>query len=199
MKHVCAKYAPCLLTDDQREQRQTIARDLFEHSCEDVQFLTNIVTGDESWVYGYNPETKQQSSQWKGPTSPQPKKGRQVQSKTNVMLLTFFDPEGIVHHEYAPNRQTINKEFYVEVLRRLHESVRQKQLEKWRDENWILHHDNEPAHTSHLVQQVLVKHGATQLQQPPYSPDLAPCNLFLFPRLKKVLKGYRFEAMEDIK
>jgi len=53
-----------LLTDDQREQRQAIARDLFERSCEDVQFLKNIVTGDESWVYGHDPETKQQSSQW---------------------------------------------------------------------------------------------------------------------------------------
>jgi len=36
----------------------------------------------------------------------------------------FFDSEGIVHHEYAPNGQTINKEFYVEVLRHLRESVR---------------------------------------------------------------------------
>jgi len=54
-------------------------------------------------------------------------------------------------------------------------------------------------HTSHLVQQFLVKHGTAQLQQPPYSPDLSPCDFFLFPRLKKVLKGHRFEATEDIK
>ena len=68
---------------------------------------------------GMTPETKQQSSQWKGPTSPRPKKGRQVRSKTKVMLLTFFGSEGLVHHEYAPDEQTINKEFYVEVLRHL--------------------------------------------------------------------------------
>ena len=47
-----------------------------------------------------------------------------MRSKTKVMLLAFFDPEGIVHHEYAPDGQTINKEFYVEVLRRVRESVR---------------------------------------------------------------------------
>jgi len=40
--------------------------------------------------------------------------------------------------------------------------------------DWILHHDNAPEHTSHLVQQFLAKHGTAQLQQPPYSPDLAP-------------------------
>ena len=56
-----------------------------------------------------------------------------------------------------------------------------------------------PAHTSHFVQQFLAKHGTAQLQQPPYSPDLAPCDFFLSPRLNKVLKGHRFEATEDIK
>ena len=72
-------------------------------------------------AYGYDPETKQQSSQWKGPSSLRPKKGHQVWSKTKVMLLAFFDSEGIIHHEYAPNGQTINKEFYLEVLRHLRE------------------------------------------------------------------------------
>ena len=52
MKHVCVKFFLRLLTDDQCEKCQKIAGDLFEHSCEDVQFLKNIVTGDESWVYG---------------------------------------------------------------------------------------------------------------------------------------------------
>ena len=199
MKCVCVKYVLCLLTDDQREQRHTIARDLFEHSCEDMLFRKNIVTGDESRVYGYDPATKQQSSQWKGPMSPRPKMGRQVRSKTKVMLLAFFDSEGIIHHKYASDRQTINKEFYMEVLQHLRESVCRKRPEKWRDGNWILHHDNAPAHTSHLVQLFLAKHSTTQLQQLPYSPDLTLCDFFLFPRLKKVLKGNRYEATEDIK
>jgi len=90
MKRECAKFVPHLLIDDQHEQCQKIAGDLLERSCEDVQFLKNIVTGDESWVYRYDLETKQQSPQWKGPSSPRPKKGSQVRSKTKVMLLAFF-------------------------------------------------------------------------------------------------------------
>jgi len=70
MKRVWVKFVRRLLTDDRREQRQIIAGDLLERSCENVQFLTNIVKGDESWVYGYVPQTKQQSSQWKGLDSP---------------------------------------------------------------------------------------------------------------------------------
>jgi len=93
---------------------------------------------------------------------------------------------------------TGKQEFFVEVSRCLCESVRRKRPEKWRDGDWILPHDNAPAHTSHLVQQFLAKHGTAQLQQAPYSPDLAPCDFFLFPRLKKGLKGHRFEATEDI-
>jgi hypothetical protein len=45
----------------------------------------------------------------------------------------------------------------------------------------------------------LAKHGTVQLHQQPYSPDFAPCDFFLFPKLKKVLKGKGFEATEDIK
>ena len=63
------------------------------------------------------------------------------------MLLAFFDSKGIVNHKYAPDGQIINKEFYMEDLQRLRESVRRKRLEKWRDGDWILHHDNAPAHT----------------------------------------------------
>ena len=134
-----------------------------------------------------------------GPHVSATKKGCQARSKTKVMLLAFFDSEGIVHHEYAPDGQTINKGFYVEVLWRLRESVRRKQPEKWRDGDWIPHRNNAPAHTSHLVQQFLAKHGTAQLQQLPHSPDLTPCDLFLFPTLKKVLKGHLFVSTEDIK
>ena len=115
------------------------------------------------------------------------------------MLLAFFDSEGIIHHEYASDGQTIKKEFYLEVLRHLRESVCRKRPEKLQNGDWILHHNNAPAHTSHLVQQFLAKYSTAQLQQPPYSPDLALCDFFLFPRLKKVLKGHQFEATEDVK
>ena len=114
------------------------------------------------------------------------------------MLLAFFDSECILHYEYAPDGQTINKEFYLEFLRHLHESVRRKRPEKWREGDWILHEDNVPAHTSHLVQRFLAKHGTAQLQQPSYLPALAPCDFFLYPRLKKVLKGHRIVATEGI-
>src|SRR5215469_6723562 len=85
---------------------------MLDSTISDPDFLNTIITGDESWVYGYDPETKSQSSQWKHSSSPRPKKARQVRSNVKVMLTAFFDSRGVVHHEYAPQGQTINKEYY---------------------------------------------------------------------------------------
>ena len=199
MLRVSAKFVPRLLTEEQLQIRREMAADLFETSCADPQFLGRIITGDESWVYGYDPETKVQSSVWKCPTSPRPKKTRQVCSNIKTMLLLFFDIEGIVHYEYAPKGQTIIKTFYRYVLRRLRDAVQRKRPLKWASGNWLLHHDNAPAHTSHLVQAFLAKHQISQINQPPYSPDLAPCDFFAFPKLKKALKGRRFEDVDVTK
>ena len=60
-------------------------------------------------------ETKSQSSQWRNSGSPRPEKTRQVRSNVKVMLSVFIDFSGIVHHEFLPRGQTINKEFYLQV------------------------------------------------------------------------------------
>ena len=69
-------------------------------------------------------------------------------------------------HKLAPRGQTINKEYYVEVLKRLRDAVRRKRPRFWSSGNWLLHHDNAPAHSSNLVQQFLTKHKIVQLRQP---------------------------------
>lgn len=68
--------------------------------------------------------------------------------------LFFFNQEGIVHKEFVLAGQTVNAYFYCEVLRWFHEVVRRKRPAKWCN-NWLLHHDNMPAHTVLKVQQFL--------------------------------------------
>ena len=55
---------------------------------------------------------------------------------------------------------------------------------------WILHHDNAPAHSALIVHEFLARNSITVLEHPPYSPDLAPCDFFLFPKCKLVLRGH---------
>ena len=64
--------------------------------------------------------------------------------------------------------------------------------------DWQLHHDNMPAHASCLMQSCFSKRQITQVTQPPYSPDLAPCDFWLFPKLKSPLKGKRFQTIDEI-
>jgi hypothetical protein len=64
---------------------------------------------------------------------------------------------------------------------------------------WVLHHDNAPSHASLLVREFLAKQTVAMLPQPPYSPDLALPDFFLFPWLKSSLKGHAVtNALKEI-
>ena len=127
-------------------------------------------------MYAYDVETKVQTSQWVSKTSPRPKKSRQVRLHVKVMLTVFFYSEGVVHYEFLSQGRTVNKEYYLEVMQRLREAVRKKRPDAWRENQWMLQHDNAPAHSSFLVRDFLAKHATTVLPQSPYSPDLAPAD-----------------------
>lgn len=92
---------------------------------------------------------------------------------------------------------SVNKEFYCEVLKRLRNRVRR--VRKEIRDNWILHHDNASSHTTLIVSELLAKMGVATLSQPPYSPDLAPPDFFLFPRIKRTPKGTRHGTLEAVK
>jgi len=111
------------------------------------------------------------------------------------MLICFFDLKGIVHKEFVSPGQTVNAAFYVEVLKRLQENVRRKRPDHWQNNTWLLHHDNAPAHAALLTRRFLTD-NMTVVPHPPYSPDLAPSDFFLFPKLKMKLKGRRFQTEE---
>jgi histone-lysine N-methyltransferase SETMAR len=101
----------------------------------------------------------------------------------------FFDVKGIVHCEFVPPNTTINSDFYRDVLRRLRENVRRKRPELWHNHNWLLHRDNTPAHTSLKTTEFVTNNNMIIVPCSPYSPDLAPCDFTLFPRLKMNLEG----------
>jgi hypothetical protein len=88
MKLVRAKFVPRILTPEQMEQLLSISLELRDRVTSDPNFFQNVTTGDESWVYGYEPETKVQSSQWKTPNSPRPKKAPiEIQRHSHVDSL----------------------------------------------------------------------------------------------------------------
>ena len=107
-------------------------------------------------------------------------------------MTVFFDLDRIVRAEFVPRNTTVNSEYYKSLLDCLRNDLRRKRPEKWAN-GFILHHDNAPCHTSLLVWQFLSNKNITMCPLPPYSPDLAPCNFWLFPKVKMTMKGKRFE------
>ena len=197
MLRVWAKFIPKLLTEQQEELRVEIAQDMLDCANNDLEFMKIIITGDETWIYGYDPETKFQSSQRKHTESLRPKKARQVRSNVKVMLTCFFNSRGIVHHEYVPEGQTINKDYYLEILRRLRDAVRRKRPDRWTGKNWQLHHDNAPAHPADVIKSFLAKNNMALVRQPTYSPHLVPCHFWLFPQVKNYPIGDAISVTQE--
>jgi hypothetical protein len=120
---VSAKFVPRILTPEQKEQRLSISLELRDRVTSDLNIFQNVITGDESWVYGYDPETKVQSSQWKTTNSLRPKKTRQSKASVKIMFIVFYDLEGIVRSEFVPSGTTVNSAHYKGVLERLRNDV----------------------------------------------------------------------------
>ena len=96
---------------------------------------------------------------------------------------------------WVPTGQTVNKEYYVEVLRESRERFLGKRPAVFISGQWHFQQDNAPVHDSILVTDYLSKMGIKTVPQPPYSLDLALCDFWLFPKLT----GCRYETIEEIK
>ena len=78
IRWVSAKFVPRVLMVKQKQQRLSISLELRDHATSDSSFSRNVIMGNETWVYGYDPETRVQSSQWKSPSSSCVKKACQA-------------------------------------------------------------------------------------------------------------------------
>ena len=154
---------------------------------------------DESLIYCYDPETKRQSSQWKHAGSPRPKKARQSKSTHKLLTIHFFDSTGMIYMHWVPTGQSVNKEYFVEVLREFRKRFRQKRPALFIAGQWHFHQDNTPVHNSILVTDYLTKMGIKTIHHHPFSPDLAPCDFWLFPKLKEKLRSCHYETIKEMK
>ena len=111
------------------------------------------------------------------------------------MVAIFFRASGIVSVVPLENRATATAAWYINTCLPTINNI-QKTCPKTMTLNSFFHHDNAPAHkatTSFLEQSQL-----DLLPHPLYSPDLAPSDFFLFPLVKKGMKGRKFHTREEI-
>ena len=146
---------------------------------------------DETWLYHYDPETTQQSMELGHSGSPRPKIFRVQKSARKVPASISWDQNVILLIFYLPKGQTINAEYNSPLLVQLKDILKQKRRRKF-TKGVLFLHDNSPAHRALTTQKKLTYLGFQCLDHPPYYPDLAPSDCYLFPGLKKQLKGHHF-------
>ena len=115
---------------------------------------------------------------------PHPRRSDRANSPTNFWWSSF-DRTGKINMHWVPTGQTVNKEYYVEVLREFWKRFRRKRPALFKSGQWHFHQDNAPVHNTILVKDYLTKMGIKTVPQPPLSPDLAPCDFCLFSKLKE--------------
>ena len=123
---------------------------------------------DETWVHHFDPETKEQSKQWKHPGSPPPLKCRKIASAGKVMASVFWDCQGVVLIVYMERGRTITGQHYAQQLERLKDALKKKRKGKL-SAGVLLLPDNAPAHTSAIAVTMATQCGFALLPYPPYS------------------------------
>lgn len=199
MKKLCARWVPRFLTIDQKQQRV----DNSEHALELLkgnanEFFRRFVTMDETWIHYYTPESKRQSAEWLEPGESRPKRPKTQQSAGKILASVFWDARGIIFIDYLEKGRTITGEYYAALLDRLNNEIKKKRPHMAK-KKVLFHQDNAPAHTSMITMAKLNELKYELLPHPPYSPDLAPSDYYLFPNLKRWLMGKRFTSNEDVK
>ena len=96
------------------------------------------------------------------------------------MLLIFFDWQGVIHKESVLEGETINPVYYKGVMERLLNRIRCVRPGMCESGDCFLLHDNTQSHNATIIKQFLAQQKVTVLDHPPYSPDLAPADYFLF-------------------
>ena len=118
-------------------------------------------------------------------------------SKSNGNCF-LWDSEGVVLVYFLEGKKTVTGAYYVEVLRKLRAKLVEKRPGKLHH-GILFHHDNAPAHSSRIVRDVLKEFRWELLPHPPYSPDLAPSDFFLFPKTQRTLERRFFNDTNEAK
>jgi len=154
-------------------------------------FLSRLVNTDETWLYHYDPETKQQSLEGWHSGSPHPQKFQVPKPAEKVLASIFWDQEGILLIDYLPKGQTINAEYYSIQLVQMTDILKEKRCGKV-TKGVLFLHKNALAHRALATQKKQAYLGIQCLDHRPYSPDLAPSDYHLFPGLKKTIERWVF-------
>ena len=159
MHKLTARWVPKSLSDEQMATRASVYSALLKRfrSKED-DFLSRLVTVDETWVHYYEPENKAQIRQSVGPGSPKFKKFKMQPSAGKVMATVFWDAQGVIMLDFLAKKSTITVAYYANLLHQLRTVIREKRRGKL-SKGILLQQDNARVHTCKIAMDAVERNG----------------------------------------
>ncbi|GFV16023.1 histone-lysine N-methyltransferase SETMAR [Trichonephila clavipes] len=196
---LCARWVPKILTDSHKTKRMGCALEFLTRYHEGGEdFLSQIVTGDETWVSYDTPESKRHSMEWRHTSSPTRVKPKHNLTPRKIMRTVFWDSKGILLIDFLPRGQTNNAAVYGETLRKLRHTIQNKRR-GFLSKGVVFLHDNARPHTANVMKTLLRGFGRGVFDHPPYSSYLAPSDFHLFLHLKSFLAGKHLNNDKELK
>ena len=125
MKKLYSKWVPRLLTVEQKQQRiHDLVRCLKLFTRNKKDFLRRYITMNETWIHHFTPESKRASAEWRGEGESRPKRPKTQQSAGKASV--FWDMHGMLLIGFLPKGQTINSDYYIDLLDRLEDAIKRK-------------------------------------------------------------------------
>ena len=190
-------WVPHELTQANKNNRVTICASLLARHRIARQmghgFLSHIITGDEKWCLYVNLKVRKE---WVSPNKQATPRAKQGLHPKKTLLCVWWNVQGVIHSELLPKNQTITAELYCQQMRRLEMKIREKRPHQ--NHSVILFHDNARPHIANMTRMALDDLQWEVLPHPPYSPDIAPSDFYLFRSLSNALAGVSFENDDDL-
>lgn len=203
MKKLLARWVPKSLSDSEKENRVKIARSflrLWRPKWD--EFLSRIITVDETWIPLESQGTMQSTSEWRLPTEGRPTRARLSNNRQKVMATVFWDTEGVILVDFfkkpkESKKRGMDAAYYAKLIQNLRDLLPIKRRGKLA-RGVLLLQDNAPIHTAAEVRAILNRNNFELLPHPPYSPDIAPSDYHLFPNLKNHLSDKKFADQSEL-
>jgi len=190
LKKITSRWVPHELTQKNRNDRMRICQENLEKFKSTAWRLCDVITGDESWFYQRQIGRKQSNASWVKIGEPARTVVRRDRYEPKFMFTIFFKSNGPVHISYLDKGKTIDNNSYIKDSLKPIVAALKKQRPTLGTKNIKFHHDNARPHIHSSVITFLESNQFIIMDHPPYSPDLAPSDFWLFDYIKKRLTDH---------
>lgn len=201
MQKLLARWVPHSLSADQKATRVAFARETLKTwSHRWSRLRSRIITVDETWVAHHSTPNRLSDGEWRPKGSEPPQIPRLPSDRRKLLAVVFWGSEGILHIEWfksTKEQRGLNGALYEQMIERMHAKLLAKNPEKVK-RGLMLLQDNAPCHKTLSVRKKLDELNIKTLPHPPFSPDLAPSDFYLFRVLKNHLTGKKFETDDEL-